>query len=158
MATRGAVPEVSGGGLLRDRARSPVGPIPGNRVVPQGTGESRIIGRRSGAFGPAVAVQPGRDLPGVEAQEPAPLHDRDAPLGHQAPDVANTDAEHLSYGLDVEELGQAAHGPAVVPIVGYWSGCHCCCHCWFLLLFTPGYPGHHYWPRRGQNATKMPLM
>jgi hypothetical protein len=51
-----------------------------------------------------VFVEPGLDLDRVEAEEPADLDVRDAPLEDHPPDVADGDAEPLGDGMEVEEL------------------------------------------------------
>ncbi len=61
----------------------------------------------------AVGVDPGGDLSGVEAEQVAPLDERDAPLGDEAADVADVDAEAVGQRGDVEQSGS-------------WSRCSVC--------------------------------
>jgi hypothetical protein len=52
-----------------------------------------------------VGLDPFADLDGVEAEEVAPLVERDASFGDEAADVAFGDAEHLGDGGEVDEGG-----------------------------------------------------
>jgi hypothetical protein len=51
----------------------------------------------------AVAVDPDGDLAGVEAEEVAPFDVGDALLVHEASNVADVDAELLSYVADADK-------------------------------------------------------
>jgi hypothetical protein len=66
----------------------------------------------------AVLVDPGGDLVGVEADEVAPLDERDASLEDKPTHVARSDAEMLSQAGDVQEVGQVVSGLVVVVVGG----------------------------------------
>lgn len=76
------------------------GPVRGE-VSPIRSEGQRCFRGLSVAPGPAVVVEPGTDLVGVEAQEVSPLDEGDAAFVDEAADVT---------GFHTEDLGDLGHG------------------------------------------------
>jgi hypothetical protein len=67
-----------------------------------------------------MAVEPPHDLDRVEADEVAPLDERDAPLGDEAPNVPSVHAQELGELGDVE---QPARQLDFIDVGGCCLGC-----------------------------------